>query len=108
MSAEDYGPHPSHCCARHGCKYGASDCSVVTGKVAQDYACEQNAERERCFPLLTFVGDDLEADRFGNVTVSFDDGSTATFEIHKGSTLRMISNSAALAVLRMRPRMRRR
>lgn len=31
----------SHCCTYHGCKYGHSDCAVVTGKVKQSGPCEE-------------------------------------------------------------------
>jgi hypothetical protein len=34
------GVHASHCCKRHGCKYGDKDCPVVSGSVKQDYPCE--------------------------------------------------------------------
>ena len=34
------GPHATHCCITHGCKYGDEDCPVVNGKVAQVYPCE--------------------------------------------------------------------
>lgn len=37
---DNYGVHISHCCKWHGCKYGDSDCPVVTGKVKQGYLCE--------------------------------------------------------------------
>lgn len=37
---DDTGVHASHCCVRHGCKYGDEDCPVVIGKVAQMYDCE--------------------------------------------------------------------
>lgn len=41
LSAVDpVGVHASHCCARHGCKYGDQDCPVAAGRVAQDHACE--------------------------------------------------------------------
>lgn len=41
----DRDPHPTHCCQRHGCKYGSGDmCSVARidrpGR-AQIYPCEQ-------------------------------------------------------------------
>lgn len=36
----NYGAHPSHCCKWHGCKYGDSDCPVVSGEVEQLYLCE--------------------------------------------------------------------
>jgi len=32
--------HTEHCCIRHGCKYGDSDCPVVTGALEQSYPCE--------------------------------------------------------------------
>jgi hypothetical protein len=32
--------HRSHCCARHGCKYGSPGCPVVSGELVQDYPCE--------------------------------------------------------------------
>lgn len=31
----------SHCCSRHGCKYGYKGCPVHTGLVTQDHPCEQ-------------------------------------------------------------------
>jgi hypothetical protein len=31
----------THCCARHGCKYGHEDCPVVGGEIRQAYPCEQ-------------------------------------------------------------------
>lgn len=34
------GVHATHCCVRHGCKYGDSDCPVVGGTVPQRYPCE--------------------------------------------------------------------
>lgn len=30
----------SHCCKRHGCKYGYEDCPVVSGEVTQEYSCQ--------------------------------------------------------------------
>ena len=38
------GVHTTHCCMRHGCKYGAVDCPVEAGTVAQAYTCEQCEE----------------------------------------------------------------
>jgi hypothetical protein len=34
------GVHATHCCTRHGCKYGNAACPVKAGTVAQVYACE--------------------------------------------------------------------
>lgn len=35
-----YGVHKTHCCVKHGCKYGNPNCPVVLGKIIQDYPCE--------------------------------------------------------------------
>lgn len=35
--------HPccaSHCCVKHGCKYGHDDCPVVLGEEEQEHPCE--------------------------------------------------------------------
>lgn len=37
----EFGSHPSHCCYRHGCKYGDHDCPVVDERATQEYPCEQ-------------------------------------------------------------------
>jgi hypothetical protein len=42
----NYNPHPSHCCAKHGCKYGDPDCPVESGEQKQDHPCEQCGEEE--------------------------------------------------------------
>lgn len=34
------GVHTSHCCKDHGCKYGDDACPVVTGRLKQEYPCE--------------------------------------------------------------------
>lgn len=33
--------HTSHCCEKHGCKYGAKDCPVTTKVSVQEYLCEE-------------------------------------------------------------------
>ena len=38
--ANNIGVHATHCCKWHGCKYGESDCPVVSGEVKQEYLCE--------------------------------------------------------------------
>ena len=40
MDKIKYGVHQTHCCIKHGCKYGAEDCPVVSGETKQDYICE--------------------------------------------------------------------
>ncbi len=37
---DERGTHRTHCCIRHGCKYGDEDCPVADGTVWQEYACE--------------------------------------------------------------------
>lgn len=44
------GTHATHCCKRHGCKYGDEDCPVVLGTAQQEYACEDDRSESRCFP----------------------------------------------------------
>ena len=40
MDKSKYGVHRTHCCIKHGCKYGDKDCPVVSGEIKQDYTCE--------------------------------------------------------------------
>lgn len=44
------GAHVTHCCKRHGCKYGDEDCPVVLGTAQQECACEDDRRGSRCFP----------------------------------------------------------
>lgn len=39
---------PSHCCPRHGCKYGYEDCPVATGKVQPKYPKNNGCESCEC------------------------------------------------------------
>lgn len=40
MDPKKYGVHITHCCVKHGCKYGDKDCPVVLEIVKQEYICE--------------------------------------------------------------------
>ena len=40
------GAHRTHCCVAHGCKYGDRNCPVETGRIQQDYLCEDCSELE--------------------------------------------------------------
>lgn len=40
MNDENYACCPSHCCDRHGCKYGMRGCPVVNKTEKQLYPCE--------------------------------------------------------------------
>lgn len=35
-----WGVHETHCCYKHGCKYGDVDCPVKIGLAKQEYPCE--------------------------------------------------------------------
>ena len=35
-----WGVHKTHCCVKHGCKYGDLDCPVELAFIEQDYDCE--------------------------------------------------------------------
>ncbi len=41
MDKSKYGVHRTHCCIRHGCKYGDENCPVVNKKIKQEYLCEE-------------------------------------------------------------------
>jgi hypothetical protein len=48
---ERWGVHETHCCKRHGCKYGEhDDCPVTLGLIKQTYSCETGSDfNEDCF-----------------------------------------------------------
>jgi hypothetical protein len=48
---ERWGVHETHCCKRHGCKYGEHDnCPVTLGLIKQAYGCETGSDfHEDCF-----------------------------------------------------------
>lgn len=39
LTSKRTGVHITHCCTRHGCKYGDSDCPVHNRRAAQAYLC---------------------------------------------------------------------
>jgi hypothetical protein len=41
---ERWGVHVTHCCKRHGCKYGDVNCPVELGLVIQDGSCQDGRE----------------------------------------------------------------
>ena len=43
---ENFGVHATHCCEKHGCKYGDEDCPVVLNLVKQLYPCEDCNEEK--------------------------------------------------------------
>lgn len=41
------GTHASHCCVKHGCKYGSDSCPVVSGEVAMELdQCQEGWDME--------------------------------------------------------------
>lgn len=42
----NWGVHRTHCCIKHGCKYGDSDCPVELALVEQDYDCESCVDED--------------------------------------------------------------
>ena len=46
-----WGVHETHCCKRHGCKYGEhNNCPVTLGLIKQAYGCETGSDfNEDCF-----------------------------------------------------------
>jgi hypothetical protein len=45
MNKKQYGVHESHCCPKHGCKYGDEDCPVVNRKTDKyNLGCESCQE----------------------------------------------------------------
>lgn len=56
---DNWGVHETHCCKRHGCKYGEHDnCPVTLGLIKQAYGCETGSDfSEDCF------GEDINPER---------------------------------------------
>lgn len=48
---DNWGVHETHCCKRHGCKYGEHhNCPVTLGLIKQAYSCETGSDfNEDCF-----------------------------------------------------------
>lgn len=48
---ERWGVHETHCCSKHGCKYGQdNDCPVALGLIKQKYDCQNGYDMdEDCF-----------------------------------------------------------
>lgn len=43
---EKWGVHVTHCCFKHGCKYGHVDCPVELGLIKQRHSCEYCHDEE--------------------------------------------------------------
>jgi hypothetical protein len=68
------GVHRTHCCSRHGCKYGEDNCPVVTGEVIQEYPCEYCEEDPAPIYQVHYIQTYLYYDN-DNYLCSSDDGS---------------------------------
>lgn len=44
MINHPHGPHPSHCCPIHGCKYSHKNCPVANQEYPADHQCEECQE----------------------------------------------------------------
>lgn len=64
---DQWGVHSTHCCSKHGCKYGDNDCPVVLELVEQAYPCEWCREEENEIlnhKTVTFTTTNLEEIKF--------------------------------------------
>lgn len=55
MIIDEVGTHVTHCCKRHGCKYGDSDCPVARGELES----ENRLQCETCWDAVTELRDVL-------------------------------------------------
>lgn len=68
MSEQKRGTHITHCCVRHGCAYGNSDCPVFAGEDLQQYACENCGYDEEATPGLPRVMPLVTSEYFKNAS----------------------------------------
>jgi hypothetical protein len=47
--------HTEHCCLKHGCKYGDTDCPVELGIKRQSFACEWCYEEGITTPITPSI-----------------------------------------------------
>lgn len=59
-SAPKFGAHPTHCCERHGCKYGNDDCPVENKVVSQVYPCEDCSSVEEIEEEISELKEELD------------------------------------------------
>lgn len=50
----------THCCERHGCKYGYDDCPVVMKQLEQEYPCEYCPSLEDIKAYLKHYQEELD------------------------------------------------
>jgi hypothetical protein len=72
MRKIDVAVHEAHCCVKHGCKYGSSNCPIEKGEVVQQYPCERciidkevdvSQKKPTYAELYTFLAEEKKRDR---------------------------------------------
>ena len=67
---EKWGVHETHCCKRHGCKYGEHDaCPVTLGLIRQSYGCETGHD----FGEDCFEEEKIEWERISSINETFEE-----------------------------------
>lgn len=96
IEKENWGVHETHCCAKHGCKYGDEDCPVVIGFIKQKYDCEdciyEREELSRC-KYCGFSGtDDEMMEHAGKCEIMLKDNQPEDIENNIDSSLVVFEN----------------
>lgn len=82
MRVQEIGVHKTHCCRKHGCKYGDDDCPVVSGEIKQEYPCQDYSELNPCFGEDPELLTNEEIKKI--VTEAFEAGKTYQYWTHDG------------------------
>lgn len=81
MDKSEFGVHETHCCVKHGCKYGDKDCPVVLEQIVQAYRCQDCPPviKDNTLELSKFISlvnsgyqDWLEINDVDKITVTHD------------------------------------
>lgn len=87
-TVRNIGTHQTHCCIRHGCKYGNANCPVVNETVVQAYACEYCEETKPWIITRVSVSEEVFTECknitrnyfiFDNIKYSFELGQVIEF-----------------------------
>lgn len=65
------GVHVTHCCWKHGCKYGDAACPVKLNLAEQEYPCEHCGETIAMRPLRTDATPDQLLHRLRELTIAY-------------------------------------
>jgi len=66
------GVHVTHCCVKHGCKYGEPDCPVVNEAALQRYPCEQCVDGDSFFADINIEDDSIKLEKLTNLHMYHD------------------------------------